>query len=431
LNKAVSSERPPLDTNEIMLNAAHINVTTEESKAMRKMVGGFTGKRMHLVKFDGPIQPEWFDSLKADGLEIIDYIPSYSYLVYGTSESLSRMQNKAQASGSHIQWDGDYLPEYRLHPNVYGRGEKGEIDKNRLIGTKYEIQLYKDKGVNTETLSAIRGLGNENIISQYDFKHYVNIVADLGGIDGLNRIADRSDVISIHPYIEPKKMDEAQDIIMTGQLTGNLPTSGVNYLTYLAGKGFTQAQFDASGFFVNLSDDGVDSGVTGTTLDPTSHFAYFRLGDPSSTSRIVYKSKQGTATDADTEGCDGHGTLNASIVGGYVPDGAPFNAFPHADANGRRYGLGVAPFVKLGGSTIFALGGTFTSPNIPNLESQSYNAGGRISSNSWGAATGGAYNANTQTYDGMVRDSQPTGSTFPVRLLIQSVLLALVKISSQ
>jgi hypothetical protein len=103
-SEAVASRIVPLNTDEVLLNAVHINVKSEEAKAMRKIAGNFSGKRMHLVKFSGPIQPEWFDSLKADGLEVIDYIPAYSYLVYGTADSISRMQTKSQAVGSPIGW---------------------------------------------------------------------------------------------------------------------------------------------------------------------------------------------------------------------------------------------------------------------------------------------------------------------------------------
>src|SRR4029077_5497611 len=39
--------------------------------------------------------------------------------------------------------------------------------------------------------------------------------------------------------------------------------------------------------------------------------------------------------------------------------------------------------------------------------------GARISANSWGANVVGAYNSDSQTYDAMVRDAQPAGSSFP------------------
>src|SRR6185503_2109840 len=76
------------------------------------------------------------------------------------------------------------------------------------------------------------------------------------------------------------------------------------------------------------------------------------------------------------------------------------------------YGIGVAPFVKVGSSVIFDPD-SFTFPNFANLESKGYNDGARISTNSWGAAVGGAYGTDSQAYDALVRDAQPAGSSFP------------------
>ena len=102
---------------------------------------------------------------------------------------------------------------------------------------------------------------------------------------------------------------------------------------------------------------------------------------------------------------DGHGNLNAHIIGGDVTLGTS----PHVDAFGFHYGLGIAPFVKIGGSIIFDTS-SFTNPNYPNLASRAYRDGVRISSNSWGADTAGAYDVDAQSYDALVRDAQPTGS---------------------
>ena len=72
----------------------------------------------------------------------------------------------------------------------------------------------------------------------------------------------------------------------------------------------------------------------------------------------------------------------------------------------------MAPFVKLGSSVIFDPG-TFTNPDYENLQSRAYRDGMRISSNSWGAATGGAYTSDAQRYDALVRDAQPAASAVP------------------
>src|SRR6185436_17211479 len=106
-------------------------------------------------------------------------------------------------------------------------------------------------------------------------------------------------------------------------------------------------------------------------------------------------------------GCDGHGTINSHIIGGY--DTA--SGFPHTDSAGFHYGLGICPFVRVGSSVIFDPD-SFTSPNYANLQSRAYNSGARISNNSRGAATSGDYDLDAQEYDALVRDAQPAGSTF-------------------
>ena len=63
----------------------------------------------------------------------------------------------------------------------------------------------------------------------------------------------------------------------------------------------------------------------------------------------------------------------------------------------------MAPFVKIGSSVIFDF--DFTFPNYETLEQMAYNDSARISSNSWGAAVGGAYNTDSQRYDALVRDA--------------------------
>ena len=73
----------------------------------------------------------------------------------------------------------------------------------------------------------------------------------------------------------------------------------------------------------------------------------------------------------------------------------------------------MAPFVRLGSSVIFDPN-TFTFPDFEDLQSRAYNDGARISSNSWGADTGGSYNLDSPRYDSLVRDAQPTGSAVPV-----------------
>src|SRR5262249_2181598 len=66
------------------------------------------------------------------------------------------------------------------------------------------------------------------------------------------------------------------------------------------------------------------------------------------------------------------------------------------------------------GSSVIFDPDAFTFPNYANLQSQAYHDGARVSNNSWGANVDGDYDSDSQEYDALVRDAQPTGSTFPV-----------------
>ncbi|MBU8898627.1 S8 family serine peptidase [Corallococcus sp. M34] len=190
-------------------------------------------------------------------------------------------------------------------------------------------------------------------------------------------------------------------MIVSGNLNGKNPT-GPGYLAWLASKGFTQEQFTASGFGVDVSDSGLDNGTT-----QPNHFGLYLRGDITGTSRVVYSRLEGTPNTGSTlQGCDGHGTLNTHIIAGYSNrTGAPF-----ADSAGYDYGLGVAPFVKVGASVVFDP--DWTDAIYEDLQARAYRDGMRISSNSWGADEN-IYDSDAQRYDALVRDAQPTGSAVP------------------
>ncbi|MBS1758837.1 MAG: S8 family serine peptidase, partial [Bacteroidetes bacterium] len=395
----------------IYLNSLHLDASDPALKNVNNAMSAFNGKQMHLVKFGGAIQPEWYKLLTDAGVKIVDYIPNYAYMVYGDYNTISNIRAEAAKANSPIIWDGAYLPEYKIAQGIYSTDESGNVNRSSVSFSKFSIQLFDDAETNAPTFALLKNLKTlGTTVYEQRISHYINLVVSLSA-EGLRLISERPDVISIQGYLDPKMRDESQNMIMTGQLSGNAPSPG-NYLTWLASKGFTQAQFDASGFVVNLSDDGLDNGSVANVLNPTYHFALFKNGDPTQATRVAFSHKQGTATDVDTKGCGGHGNLNTHIVGGYVPDALLSNP-THTDANGFRYGLGVAPFVKVGNSTIFKAAGTYTNPNFANLEAESYRDGGRISSNSWGANVGGAYTADAQAYDFLVRDAQPAGSSVP------------------
>jgi subtilisin-like proprotein convertase family protein len=393
--------------NLIELNSGSLDTSTRGVKSRPRVLAASEGSRLHLVQFAGPVRPEWYRALTETGVRVVNYIPRNAYLVWGSAAQVASVQALA-ATRPFVQWDGAYGADLKV-PAKLAKALANPASARALAAdgeNLYSIQLVEDNAVNTATLRTIAQLKLGAYYNEWRFLGYVNVVAGLAP-ESVKLVAARADVVSIQPYVIPVKHDERQNIIMAGQVP--LPAANPNWLTWLAGKGFTQAQFTASGFAVDVTDSGIDNATTSP-----NHFGLRVGGDPAGVSRVVYNRLEGTANAGSTiQGCDGHGTLNSHIVSGYVPDGGIFTAFPYMDAAGYRYGVGVAPFVKVGSSVIFDPN-NFTDPNYPNLQSKAYNDGARISTNSWGANTGGAYNTDAQAYDALVRDAQPAGSTFPV-----------------
>ena len=385
------------DADFIELHAARLNTRDPQVQARRTTLAAFVGKKMHLIQFAGPVKPEWRADLEKTGARIVTYIPNNAYLVYADNAALTQLQNWAAATAT-VQWEGSYADDYKIHPAARLTNAVG---KARTIGTDtFSIQLVEDADANPPTLALIDSLQLDKDVHQDRGLGYLNLHVRLPAAK-LAAVAAQPDVVSIQPYFPRKKFCERQAQIMAGNLSGNVP-SGAGYLAWLASKGFTQAQFTASGFVVDVTDSGLDNGTT-----TPNHFGLYTGGSNTLASRVVYNRLEGTANSGSSlQGCDGHGNLNGHIIGGYDNlSGTPF-----ADASGYHYGLGICPFVKVASSVIFDPS-SYTSPNIPNLISRAYRDGARISNNSWGANPGdGTYDSDTQTYDSLVRDAQPSGA---------------------
>ncbi|MEK7834477.1 MAG: S8 family serine peptidase, partial [Acidobacteriota bacterium] len=395
------------EDNLILLNSGALDTTKDELRQQRgKIANPDSGEAsLHLIQFAGPIKPDWYAALEATGVKIVNYIPNNAYLVYGDQRQLNKLSAWASRA-EYVQWDGEYKREHKIDPAVFA-GLRGGSLRAAEDTELFAIQLVADEEGNQTTKLTIDGLKTEPIRSQFSVLNYVNIIVKLPILATDRQLAVRPDVVSISRYVVPEKFDERQNVIMTGNLTGNSPTPS-NYLTYLANQGFTQGQFDGSGFGVNV----VDSGIDNATTSP-NHFALYSGGLTSNASRVGFNRLEGTpnGTNSTLLGCDGHGNINAHIIGGFIPTGSPFDVFPHADANGFRYGLGVAPFVRLGSTVVFDPS-NWTFPSLPAIESRAYNDNSRISSNSWGSNVAGAYTIDSQAYDALVRDAQPASAPF-------------------
>ena len=233
---------------------------------------------------------------------------------------------------------------------------------------------------------------------------YIDVIGMFAPAD-LAKIAARPDVVSIQPYGERRMLCERQDQIIAGAVTNGTLT-GPGYLAWLKSKGFSQDEFNRSGFAVDVSDSGIDDGTT-----TPNHFGLYEEGDTRA-SRVVYN-KFLAHRIAGARLLAAMGTeISMRILS---PGHDDYAGFPFADSEGYHYGLGVCPFAQVGSSVVFDPV-NFTSPNYTILQSTAYHNGARISNNSWGGegdlGSFGAYDVDAQEYDALVRDAQPANSPY-------------------
>ena len=383
----------------IHLNAWDIDTQVPAARsAARAVVAPATGSQLHLVQFDGPIQPEWVSQLEEDGYRMVDFIPDNAYLVYGGASALKSMRSRAQ----HIQWEGAYLATDKIHP----RARPAAVTARRAAtgsDVLFSVQLVLDEGSNAQTLAWVDSVKLAPIRSQSVNRQlgFLNVVVALPP-ERLEEMADRPDVVSIHLYTPPQRCDERQDQINAGNLNadGSQP-SGTGYLAWLSSKGFTQEQFDSSSFIVDIADDGWDLGIASTPANPE----FRKGGSVGASSRMQYSQMGSSRAESGSWAADGHGNINVSIVGGFNNLAGSL----YEDASGYNFGLGVCPFALMGNTKVFADDGSWEPTDEQELAyiDANYARGVRISSDSWGASGAGVYDAYAQSYDTVTRDAQP------------------------
>jgi hypothetical protein len=321
---------------------------------------------LYTVQFQGPIKGEWLAALEDTGAKVVSYISNNAYIV--------RADNKAafgvwQLMNQHpyVQSVSDYQPGHKLSSKLKAARELGN---SAYVRVTVQFLAGEDAEPEIEGLkaNAFQFIGESRVMNY----HNVSVTIP---VSQLTELARNDNVIGIEPYAERRRLDEAQGQIVAGNLTGNLP-SGPGYLTWLAGKGFNNSQFGS--FAVNVADD-----------------AYSLTGHPDlPSSRIAFQNNPTSQTGAQ----GGHGFLNAHIVGGF--NSGTGSALE--DANGFNYGLGIAPWARVGVTAIFGNGNS--SPTA--WENTAYGQGARISSNSWGFIGLYDYDTNAQEFDRIVRDAQ-------------------------
>jgi subtilisin-like proprotein convertase family protein len=376
------------DMREVRLGERDVDPARRRSLAAKGIPRRGRARGLALVQFVGPVKPSWLERLRATGVRVVHYAAQNGYVVHGDGQALDEL-------AALVGTDPAVRAIVPLEPE--DKAEGGVLGKPQAR-------------VAIQTLAGDDGAGPRGRVARAgrelrEPEPAVGLRTQFVEIDGasLRLLARDPGVIAIEPYGFPQLLDERAAQIVGGNLIGDVP-SGTGYLSFLSGEGFPAATFD---FVIDITDEGLDNGQV-----PGAHPDFFASGNAANPTRIAYQ--HDFTSDPDARDCGGHGTNVASIAAGYNDGTDSAGSDAVEDANGFNYGLGIAPRSKVGASKIFRCNNMFqVSGGLAGLTSSAYASGARISSNSWGSGGGaafGAYDADAQLYDSLVRDAQ-TGTS--------------------
>ncbi len=315
------------------------------------------GPDLHLVQFYGPTKTEWLTSLVSVDLEVVQYIHPFTYVVWGTPETLGNLKEE-----TFVRWTGVYLPAYAVQP------------QNRQLAHETHLvrmMIYPQADLE-RTTQAIETLGGEllgvakNVDPSFDLATF-NLPGD--------RLLAAASLPGVYT-IQPLPTDGGNRGEMSNQVVaGNLDTNNRAFPGYLAW--LSSIGLSGTGVVIANVDDGVDQ------------------NHPDLINRML------PCTGSTCAGviAKGHGTHTAGIIAG---DGSSLVA----DSFGFLRGLGMAPGANLV-AQVYTLASTDPDQML-TLMTQSHRNNAVISGNSWGpSSTPRGYDLDTRLVDIGVRDADP------------------------
>ena len=123
------------------------------------------GDGYYIVQFGMTATDELLDSLKATGVEILQYVPHQAFFVYGSGEAIARA-----ATHSRVRWVGSFLPEYK---NSAVLREQMDSAQKSKIPTRGITPL--------EMTGRSRAVFDVSVFKRADLKDVASRIAAIGG----------------------------------------------------------------------------------------------------------------------------------------------------------------------------------------------------------------------------------------------------------
>jgi hypothetical protein len=381
--QAILFRRSPRDP----LSAGNPDSALQDAAASIQGQDLASGEQIRVVQFQGPVKNAWVHALRATGCKIVGYVPNNAYLIWGTRDQIaaaSRMDLGLHADEPHpIRWMGSFDPVLKIDP-LYQDADLVNPDSS-IAAVEIELIDVPEAVADIEKISS---LAIKEIASRRRFMHFQVLSVSIP-ISRLLEVASLPEVLFIGPALSPSLLDERSSQIMAANLTSDRTQPiGPGYSQWLTSEGLDSPP----NFVVDFDDTGLDRG----SASPAVLHPDFLNGQGQS--RVAYMMNY--ADDGEDDDRRGHGTLVASIAGG-------FPNITTQDPQEYFLGLGVAPNMMFGISRIFDSSGNLSTQfSFSDVVSAAYAANARISNDSWGEYDN-SYDSLTQETDSLVRDAQP------------------------
>ena len=312
---------------------------------------------LHLLQFQGPTKAEWLSTLRAEGIDILQYIHPFTYVVWAEPAALDNINQNV-----FIRWAGDFLPAYAVQP------------LNRTLSDEpilLRMAFVPQAGL-TETIQAVESLGGKLVgFAENADPNFIQASFFLPG-DHIRDVASLPGVYTVQPVpTNGGDRGEMSSQINAGNYDGANRTFP-GYLSWLNNLGLS-----GEGVIIANVDSGIDQ------------------NHPDITNRMLSCSGLTCGHNLASD----HGTHTAGIMAGDGTSGI-------TDSFGFLRGLGMAPGANLVEQAYAKVSAELDQ--LPILMRESYRNGAVISGNSWGpSSTPLGYDLDTRLVDFGVRDAEP------------------------
>jgi hypothetical protein len=329
--------------------------------------------------------------LEEEGIPVLGYVPQDAYLVRLDPAQLARVQSRPE-----VFWAGRFQPAYRISPKLDYVIESAPAHPLNLVAS-FDRESYSCQ----EALAAALPTSALNVLDatptavgwRVRFAGPASIARDVVRLPGC---------LWVERWVDPEldnNVARTSSSVTTGRGGQAGPMMDVEDVWARGIRG--------EGQIASAADTGLSTGNLGTL-----HQDFGQQGSGTNPMRVVTGYALGRSVwDDDMSIGGGHGThTSGSIVGnGFRSGSSPSsNSFPSTCY------AGTAPKAQFVFQSVMDSGGGLGGipSDLTTLFQQTYSAGARVHSNSWGAAVSGDYNSYSQDLDRFAWTSKDMVITF-------------------